>query len=43
MEILDRLLDHGIVVDPYSRIHLLGLDAPMFHERFVIDWHETYF
>lgn len=35
-EILDRLLDHGIIVDPYSRIRLLS-ETPVDHQRVSID------
>jgi len=43
MEILDRVLDHGIVVDPSARIRLLGLETGSFHEHLVIDWNKTRF
>jgi len=35
-ELLDRLLDHGIIVDPYSRIRLLS-ETPVVHQRVTID------
>ena len=35
-EILDRLLDHGIIVDPYSRIRLLS-ETPVVLQRVTID------
>ena len=43
MEILDRVLDHGIIVDPSSRIRLLGLEPRTLREQMVIDWRDTYF
>lgn len=43
MEILDRVLDHGIVIEPSSRIRLVGLELRKAQERLVIDWRHTYF
>jgi len=43
MEILDRVLDHGIVVDPSSRVRLPGLELRTAREHLVIDWRDTYF
>jgi hypothetical protein len=43
MEILDRVLDHGIVVDPSSRLLLPGLELRTAGEHLVIDWRNTYF
>lgn len=42
-EILDRVLDHGIVVEPYSRIRLTNLELHNTQEHLVIDWCDTYF
>jgi len=41
IEILDRILDHGIVLDPSSRMRLPGLDLDNEQERVVIDWRKT--
>ena len=43
IEILDRILDHGIVLDPSSRMRLPGLDLDNQQERVVIDWRKTVF
>jgi hypothetical protein len=43
IEMLERLLDHGIVIDPSSRVRLPGLDLHNEQERLVIDWRDTYF
>jgi hypothetical protein len=43
IEILDRVLDHGIVVDPSSRLRLPGLELRGSGEHLVIDWRDTYF
>lgn len=43
IEILDRVLDHGIVIDPSSRIRLPGLELRRSREHLVIDWRKTYF
>jgi len=43
IELLDRVLDHGIVVDPSSRIRLMALELHKANERLVIDWRDTYF
>lgn len=41
-EILDRVLDHGIVVDPSARIFLLGVDLCSVNGTLVIDSLQTY-
>ena len=43
IEILDRILDHGIVLDPSSRVRLPGLDLDGQQEHVVIDWRKTIF
>jgi hypothetical protein len=43
IEMLDHLLDHGIVVDPSSRIRLPRLEFHNGQERLVIVWRDTYF
>jgi hypothetical protein len=43
MEILDRVLDRGIVVDPSSRVKLIGSDLRNLRDRLVIDWRKTQF
>lgn len=41
-ELLDRLLDHGIVVDPSARIFLLGVDLRSAKAKFVVESVQTY-
>ena len=41
MEILDRVLDRGIVIDPSTRVRLMGDDLRHLHDRLVIDWRKT--
>jgi hypothetical protein len=43
MEILDRVLDRGIVVDPSTRVRLISNDLRNLHDRLVIDWRKTHF
>lgn len=43
MEILDRVLDRGIVLDPSTRVRLIGNDLRNLHDRLVIDWRKTQF
>lgn len=43
MEILDRVLDRGIVVDPSTRVRLTGVELRNLQERLVIDWRHTNF
>ena len=43
IEILDRILDHGIVLDPSSRMRLPRLELDNQQERVVIDWRKTVF
>jgi Gas vesicle protein len=42
MEILDRVLDHGIVVAPSARMYLLGVDLAHAPEHVVVDSITTY-
>lgn len=41
-EVLDRVLDHGIVVDPSTRIFLIGVDLHTLKDRFVVESVQTY-
>lgn len=41
MEILDRVLDRGIVIDPSTRVKLIGNDLRNLQGRLVIDWRKT--
>lgn len=41
-EVLDRILDHGIVMDPSTRVFLLGIDLNTFNGRFVVESIQTY-
>jgi gas vesicle protein GvpA/GvpJ/GvpM family len=41
-EVLDRVLDHGIVVDPSTRIFLLGIDLCSIKARFVVESVQTF-
>jgi hypothetical protein len=43
MELLDRILDRGIVVEPSSRVRLIGLELGDEHEHLVTDWEDTSF
>jgi hypothetical protein len=36
-EVLDRVLDHGIVMDPSTRLVLLGMDFHELKGRFVVE------
>ena len=41
-EILDRVLDHGIVVDPSTRVFLLGVELRSIKARFVVESVQTF-
>lgn len=41
-EVLDRVLDHGIVMDPTTRLLLLGMDLHSIKARFVVESMQTY-
>ena len=43
IEILDRILDRGIVVEPASRVRLIGLKLRGAAEHLVVDWRDSYF
>ncbi|HKD82824.1 MAG TPA: hypothetical protein VKH81_24255 [Candidatus Angelobacter sp.] len=36
-EVLDRVLDHCIVVDPSARVYLMGTDLRSVKGRFVVE------
>jgi hypothetical protein len=38
MEILDRVLDRGIVVDPSARVRLAGTELRSLNDRLIVDW-----
>jgi hypothetical protein len=38
MEILDRVLDNCIVVDPSARVYLIGNELRASKGRMVVDW-----
>jgi Gas vesicle protein len=40
-EVLDRVLDHGIVMDPSTRVVLMGVDLRSLHGRFVVESIQT--
>jgi hypothetical protein len=40
-EVLDRVLDHGIVVDPSTRVFLLGVDLRSTNSTLVVESVET--
>ncbi|HLY92010.1 MAG TPA: gas vesicle protein GvpJ [Candidatus Angelobacter sp.] len=42
-EVLDRVLDHGIVMDPSTRLALLGLELRQLKARFVVESVQTYY
>ena len=41
-EVLDRVLDHGIVMDPSTRLVLLGTDFHALKGRFVVESVQMY-
>jgi hypothetical protein len=41
IELLDRVLDNGIVVDPWARISLPGTDLLKMNQRMVVEFMET--
>ncbi len=41
-EVLDRVLDHGIMMDPSTRVFLLGVDLHALKGRFVVESIQTY-
>jgi len=43
IEVLDRILDKGIVIDTWVRISLTGIDFLMLEARVVVASLETYF
>jgi hypothetical protein len=42
-EVLDRVLDNGIVVDLSARLFLLGVDLRSIQGRLVVESVQTYF
>lgn len=42
IELLDRVLENGIVVDPWARISLPGTDLLKMNQRMVVDSMETF-
>ncbi len=42
-EVLDRVLDRGIVVDPSTRVFLIGVELPSIKGKFVVESVQTYF
>ena len=42
IELLDRVLDNGIVVDPSSRVALLGMDLHVMDDRVIVESVQTY-
>ncbi len=41
-EVLDRVLDHGIVMEPSSLVFLLGADLRKINAKFVVESVKTY-
>jgi Gas vesicle protein len=41
-EVLDRVLDHGIVVDPSTRVVMMGVDLHTLKGRLVVESVQTY-
>jgi Gas vesicle protein len=41
-EVLDRVLDNGIVVDPSTRVVLMGVELRTLQGRFVVESLQTY-
>lgn len=42
IELLDRLLDKGIIMDPWARVLLTGADLQKINHRVVVDSISTY-
>ena len=42
IEILDRVLDNGIVVDPSARVLLMGTDLHTINDRVIVESVHTY-
>jgi hypothetical protein len=42
VELLDRVLDNGIVVDPSARVYLIGHDLSTSKRRVVVEWIQTH-
>ena len=42
IELLDRVLDNGIVVDPSSRVALMGMDLHAVDDRMIVESVQTY-
>lgn len=42
-EVLDRILDHGIVMDPTARLFIMGADLHAIEVRLVVESVQTYF
>ena len=42
VELLDRVLDNGIVVDPSARVYLIGHDLSTSKRRVVVEWIRTH-
>ena len=40
-EVLDRVLDHGIVMEPSTRVMLMGVDLRTLKARFVVESIQT--
>jgi hypothetical protein len=41
-EILDRVLDHGIVMEPSTRLAILGVELHKLKGRFIVEWVQTF-
>jgi len=41
-EVLDRVLDHGIVMEPSTRLMILGLELHKLKDRFVVESVQMY-
>ncbi len=42
VDLLDRVLDNGIVVDPSARIYLIGHDLSKSTRHMVVEWIRTH-
>jgi hypothetical protein len=42
VELLDRVLDNGIVVDPSARVYLIGHELRASKRRVVVEWVRTH-
>jgi hypothetical protein len=42
VELLDRVMDNGIVVDPSARVYLMGHELRTSKKHVVVEWIQTH-